>query len=371
MELRRWLTSKPLTFFTSAMVGCTSVTVSVVMFFMNQRAEITNAQHELRVQEVSQEHMQKYEKVAKDYEDVVRQLNSRLATIERRLGTTSDTFDVTRLLVTPKDAAKWLGHAQYFPDARFYGRRLAATDNWVYEQSTELALMTQMIGADLETTKQSMPPQQVQAFERFPLHTWRGPQVFKFGGDLPIKQLQPLIFVQKVPHSLMPQLFADFTEEAETTEPTDPAHPEEKAPTREETLTTLNGMYRGDAAGLMLSSLLNVEMQFAVSFRGAGHTNLKEIQKAGNVVYAQFETVLKNVEINGQHCAEFYLLRELLLISTADDLYIVKTLVPTGPEFNTDAIAWINGWFGDFGIPDQGVSLGSGLTHRRSETVTQ
>jgi hypothetical protein len=169
----------------------------------------------------------------------------------------------------------------------------------------------------------------------------------------------------------MPQLFADFTPEAEASAPADPAHPEEKAPSRDETLTTLNGMYRGDAAGLMLSSLLNIEMQFAASFRGAGHTNLKEIQKAGNVVYAQFETVLKDVEINGQRCPEFYLLRELLLISTADDLYIVKTLVPTGPEFNTDAIAWINGWFGDFGIPDQNGTIGSGLTQRRTKTVTQ
>src|SRR5262245_53643882 len=115
MNIRRWLTSKPITFFTSTIVGVSSVTASVVMFYMNQRTEISKAQHELQIQEVSQEHSRKYEKVAKDYEDVVRQLNSRLATIERRLGTTSDTFDVTRLLVTPKDAAKWLAHAQFFP----------------------------------------------------------------------------------------------------------------------------------------------------------------------------------------------------------------------------------------------------------------
>ena len=112
-------------------------------------------------------------------------------------------------------------------------------------------------------------------------------------------------------------------------------------------------------------------MQASAEFRGSAHTVLKEIQKAGNVVYAQFETVLKDVEINGKQYGEFYLLRELLLISTPEDLYIVKTLVPTAPDYGSDAIAWINGWFADFGIPDQGITIGSGLTQRRTGTVTQ
>jgi hypothetical protein len=183
-----------------------------------------------------------------------------------------------------------------------------------------------------------------------------------------------MVLVQKVPHSMMSQLFADFTPADEPAAPGQPNSQQpgaDPAPTREESLAALDNMYRGDATGLMLSTLLNLEMQMAASFRGAGRTNLKEIQKAGNVVYAQFETVLNNVEINNQHYPEFYLLRELLVISTADDLYIVKTLVPTGPDYGSDAIAWINGWFGDFGIPDQGGSLGSGLTQRRGKTVTQ
>jgi hypothetical protein len=317
--------------------------------------------------------MQKYEKVAKDYEDVVRQLNSRLATIERRLGSTTDSFDVTRLLVTPKDAAKWLGHAQYFPDSRFYGRRIVATDNWQYEQASELKMMTEIAGLDLEQARRELPPQQVQAYERFPMHIWRSPQTFRIGGNFPLKVLFPMVLVQKVPHSLISQLFADFTppDEPQPAGATDSALTASPAPTRDESLAALNSMYRGDAAGMMLSTLLSQEMQLAASFRGSGRTNLKELQKAGNVVYAQFETVLSNMEINNQQYAEFYLLRELLIISTADDLYIVKTLVPTGPDYGSDAIAWINGWFGDFGIPDQGGALGSVLTQRRNGTVTQ
>ena len=77
---------------------------------------------------------------------------------------------------------------------------------------------------------------------------------------------------------------------------------------------------------------------------------MKEIHKVGNVVYAHLETVLNDVVVNGQPHSEFLLIREMLLVSTPTDLYVVKTLVPTAPDYSSDAIAWINGWFVDFGI---------------------
>jgi hypothetical protein len=44
------------------------------------------------------------------------------------------------------------------------------------------------------------------------------------------------------------------------------------------------------------------------------------------------------------------LIKEMLIIGTGGDLYVVKTVIPTPPDFSSPAIAWIGDWLMNFGI---------------------
>ena len=86
--------------------------------------------------------------------------------------------------------------------------------------------------------------------------------------------------------------------------------------------------------------------------QGVMRTQLVSLEKKGNVVYAQLENTLYNVTVDDEPHPEYHLVRELVLISTPSDLYIVKTLVPSA-DYRSDAPRWIMEWFGQFAIPSQ------------------
>ena len=72
-------------------------------------------------------------------------------------------------------------------------------------------------------------------------------------------------------------------------------------------------------------------------------TSLSSVEKRGNVVYARIETTLKDVTVAGTRYEEYYFDRELIFISGRDEVFLVKTIVPSVDHRSPQA-TFINTW---------------------------
>lgn len=332
-----------LRFVLPSVITTISVTTGVVMFFMNQKIDLRTEKHSLEIEQIQTDHQRQAHK----YEDEIDRLKRRVSSVERTIGSSSNSLDVRQLMVHPRQASQRLASSEMFPDDEFFARKVAAGDTWRYEaRVTELELEARRRGVPARDLQELVSPQQLDQLTAFPFHMWSGGDSYVIEGQPQLSRLTPYIIVQRAPHDQISQLMVRSVRSDAAVEETDASG--EAAAREELSLKELDQMYRGDQAGAMLAGFLMMEI--AAGSLGNATTEMHEVHKIGNTVYAHMETTLRDVTVNGRPAREFLLIHEILIISTATDLYVVKTEIPTPPDYSSDAIAWINEWFLDFGI---------------------
>ena len=128
--------------------------------------------------------------------------------------------------------------------------------------ATELQLISWTTGISDRELRKAWPAHQIQALEAVPMHLWRSKQMFQIEGQPGLKVVSPFVLVQKMPHQQMSQLMElGLERSAETESASDLASSaaeslEENSPSIE----SLERLYRGDQTGVILSSLLSMEM---------------------------------------------------------------------------------------------------------------
>lgn len=340
MGLKEAVEQHPIRHIVSAAVTTCTVTAGIVGFLMNKKAEIDAARLESMVAAVENEkrlveerHRSEVDWLHRRHADALQKhtqeleaVQKQVATVQRTIGPTSEALDVRQMLVSGRQAGQRFSGSDYFAEERFFARRPTAGDGWSYFVTTELGMLAHTTGMAPEALRGELPPETARLLEAVPLHAWRHREEYRVESGEMALRIAPMIIVQHLPEGGMEKLLQEAAGSSEDT----------------------SGQSLEDKSGTMLTQFLLIEAQAREP--GKMRTNIGELHKVGDVVYAHIETTLQDVVVNGAPMREFLLIKELLIIGTAGELYVVKTVIPTPPDFSNPGIAWIGDWFLHFGI---------------------
>lgn len=115
-------------------------------------------------------------------------------------------------------------------------------------------------------------------------------------------------------------------------------------------LAQLESEFRGDAAGHEL--MIRLEYLHEELFREPDFSmEIVNLQKVGNVVYAQLLQSFRNVTVGGLHYSKYYMREEIVIVSDQNYVYTIQTFVPTpDPSPKREIYSRITKWFAKLAI---------------------
>ena len=353
----------PITSLVLAASAAVVSTFGVVTYFHQEQTKLQELESAHRLATQTQENEKK-----------ISYLEGRLASIERKVGTNKASFlDITALLITP-EAVRGLDKSfSYFTDINCY-IAIPTTEPWAHQVTTELAVMSMMLGVD-ETTLSSEPT--LAAIKLFTVHLWKGPGGFDVntGNDhLPVLHLFPFVAVQSFDEAQLATLlgkvadqFVQDTQENQLKEvlgelevsndsaeragqspssdsPTSPVSVELNA-LRLEATKFLENQFRSDFASFMLFSKLAAFQAFQQIFKDCS-VRLVNADKKGNVLYCHFVITM----IDSRTKLPIYWDRETFLVCGAKRTLVVETSAPS-QDRRSQSAAWITSWLSSIRMP--------------------
>jgi hypothetical protein len=267
------------------------------------------------------------------YERQLADLERRLAGIDVGLSGDDGTLDVAALTITTAQAASLGPESEFHPEQRFYALGADHSGGWSYARATEIDLLVEMTGLTREDVAAGLgvTPEQLMTMEAgFPqLHLWRAPEARDVTGVEGVRSLRAHVFVQPFTHQQLKDIYRQPLADAEGSV----------------AAATLDDLYVGDAAGLVLLAQLRAEYEAAT----ANPTALNTVQKRGNLVYAELETTLQDVVVNGEALDDYFWMRRVVIITTPAFVYLVK-ISDASADHRSPHAAWLNGWLAGFRV---------------------
>jgi hypothetical protein len=261
----------------------------------------------------------------------IEELERSLSGINRSLGADTDFYDVSDLVIEPRDASAIPATSAYDATDRFYALDPAKTQGWTTEVTTELRLVAEAYGLTEDQVRAQLTPLGADAWTRFPLHVWR------YGDDLEVRIDDPTsdtdlvlhprtqAVVQRVSH-------ADYIELQLEGLPVGSAGIE----------PILRAGFIRDPTGWVLQDQLLADIASSGSLR----PRVESLQKRDDIAYGRVEAVLPDVTIGDLAMAEYYWTREWLIVDAGSDLYLVKLFVADDDHRSPDYAAissWLDG----------------------------
>jgi hypothetical protein len=288
-----------------------------------------------------------YEATVLAYEATVQAQSLMIGSIARGVAGAAAPIQIEDILIDPTEASEKPG-VTYFAADSFFALAEDESSDWKYEETTELESVASLSGmTDVEVVDALVQAANASGCVRdrdqmrrlltiSPLHRWTKGDSVPVEGIPGLEALSPFVLVQRFPHELVPDMLCAAlpvgTPLAMQATPTTP-------------FNVLEQFYKGESTGLMLLLQLNTEVVSGPQVR----TSLTSIEKKGNVVYVGLNTTLVDAVVGGQDFSEYHVSRELILISTKNDIYLIKTFVPT-PNFSRTDQEWVSNWLNEFRI---------------------
>ena len=248
------------------------------------------------------------------------QLQDSLSGIQRVLGGDSQQLDVSRLVVTQDKARDLPPQSTFFSQDNFYALDPAKVPGWTLDPATtELRLAADQAGISLDAERQAVAESgfDPNRLTQFPLYLWRRPAVAKVEGFPGVSDLYTQVFVQQ---ARIDDVLNGSTASGTT-------------------------FQRPDALLALLASELSGELSMGGQFL----SGLQTIEQKDNTVYARFESALSDVTVDGEKLREYYWTRELLVVTTPDTFYLIRTFLPNKDHRSPD-FANFTQWFEDFAV---------------------
>ena len=264
-------------------------------------------------------------------------LESRLASIER--GLSKDSYlDIRQLLRPATDDSILSKEQSYFPIDRFYANR--EINRWQYENISEAQYSLSLQGKKSKTTFVST---ELDVLKSNMLHLWRGTDSFLVQTKNIAMRWYPHILVQRVSLDDFNAMTKQSVRETATQMKAE-LNIDLDDKTVNQQLDQLSEMVHDDIVGMVFH--LQLDSTFKESIENPDiRSRLVKNQKLGNVLYAQFLTEYQHPKVNKTEVQRFYLRHELILISTQNDIYLVKIVVPSyEPAPRRKMTSDINNW---------------------------
>jgi hypothetical protein len=330
-------------------VAVASVTAGVIHYLSQQQQELVIARHEAAVQNLLAEHQHEVRALAGRHDEELAELRTRLRSIERRLGG-NEFFDVKQFFVDDTRKLELSKEAEFYNDG-FYAPQDEA--RWQYVTMSEMEFARHVMGAEnpLYAMIESMAPQS----EDFgTVHIWKAADEQIVEGPTPIERMFPYISVERIGYE---QLFGQIDRMSGLLEGMFLGEFDRAGLSQEDRNLVLAQaeentarLFRGDAVGALLPSYLVMSQMIASMYPNV-HFYIENLQKTANVVYLQTTTTFSDVVIGGEHHANYFVTREIIMISTQDAIYLVQTNVPNHePVPRNEYFVWVNEWLGDFAV---------------------
>lgn len=259
------------------------------------------------------------------------ELERSLSGITRTLGVGTDTYDVSDLVVEPRDATSVPDTSLFHAVDRFYALDPARATGWTYALISDLRFTADLMGTTEEAWKARNPLVPDEAWTRFPMHVWYygDDKLVEFddpvGGARVSLHPRTMAMVQRVTHDdyLDAQLWQVSADAARTIE-------------------VVRAGFARDPAGWVLQD----QVVGDVSFFGSLRPRIESLQKRDDIAYGRAESVLPDVTVAGAELPEYYWTREWLIVDTGEDLYLVKLFVADDDHRSPDYAAisaWLDG----------------------------
>lgn len=371
MSLKDTIESHPLKILSSVVLAVAATTAGVVTYVLDSKdgAERTRLEAEYKSDAIA--------------------LKTRLASIERKLGSDEKKyFDVSELVITP-DRVKSLDSAfKSAGDGQFF-YAVPVGQAWKYKLISEYELLERKvtIGKDHPLSQLAGPLGEKN------LHLWASEQVFRIR-PRPRTGLEnmapaeirffPLVSVQIVNerqftaavghvHKILSQdadaaritrRLDELSSGADTVardggNAAGPVVAKSRpgsadaavlADRRIEAEAQLQGLFRGDVAAVMLVGMIQQGYQLSQIFQDT-QLELTSVQKKGNVLYARAAIRFIETPVVGQDKpVSLTVDREFFLVTSPKNVYLVTVEVPT-VDGRSDAYAWVGQWLSGIRIP--------------------
>jgi hypothetical protein len=220
-----------------------------------------------------------------------------------------------------------------FQDDNFYAS--ADESRWEYSKTTELELIETITGQSLDSMSQQAT--------LVPLHLWRGKDTLTVEDHDLFKSVFPFISLQKISNEQWSEIIGISLGDYENNISTGGMD-------ADKLIDEMDKLFRGDAVGTVFALYLQQRLVTPVYFPNT-KVELVEVQKVGNVLYAQSLVTLQDVTVDEASYSQYYIRQEIILVSTPTDFYLMNTSIP-GPELvpRGEYFTWVNAWFGELAI---------------------
>jgi hypothetical protein len=271
----------------------------------------------------------------------VEDANSKLASIKRGISG-SEYFDLRKLLYSGTDPVDLPERAKFFPSDQFYAD--LDDSDWDYSMTTEMGLLS-LFG---EVIKTEVPEKLRPVVTAAPVHLWRGKTTYDVKGS-DVGRLFPFISVAKTPLSSISQAVASLATDEDLTKLASTASLS-KGDSASVFASKLDKIFRGDVVGSLLYYQMDAEEDASMSSPEMGFY-IVEMQKVGNVLYCQTLVTMKDMTVGGRSYPLYYIRREVMIVSTAENVYVVTIFVPSSdPAPRGKIFSAVNSWLSAFRI---------------------
>lgn len=330
-------------------------------------------------------------KIENEYRGDISNLKTKLASIERKIGADEKTyFDVSQLIITPDRVKALDGAYKSANDGEFF-YALPVGERWIYDVVSELEFAA--LKLDHHDLYPGMKKFQTELGEKN-VHIWRNKQNFtiiprakKGMENAAPKSVRffPSVAVQYVRESdlksaarafvsdyedeskfkKLTRQFDDLPKDVQTSTPVladsatsssipatshDTANQHISGERQLEMENSLNSLFRGDLAGLMLLGITSQAFQLTQLSEGV-EVSLNSVQKKGNVLYMNISIKFTSANISELlKPTNITVDQEIFIVTNTKGLYIVKVEVPT-IDGRSDAYPWVGQFLSSIRIP--------------------
>lgn len=307
-----------------------SFTTGVNQYFNSQKTELLQGKADQAQENYKVEVAQLEDK----HKSEIEKIESQLASIRRRMGG-EEYLDVRSFVFSPSQADEIPADSKFFQEDNFY----ASTDetHLTYSKTSEEELIKNITGQSLGNLS--------EIGTLIPLHLWRGKDTIPIEGNDLFKSVFPYVSIQKISYEQYSEIIGLSLSLRQDNNVPLPSEMD-----AEEFINGMDKIFRGDAVGTFFTLYLQQRLLTPLVVPNT-NVELIEVQKVGNVLYAQSLITLKDVIVENTKYSHYYIRQELILVSTSTDFYLISTFIPSEELIpRGEFFTWVNTWFGDLAI---------------------
>ncbi|WP_137177608.1 hypothetical protein [Roseomonas sp. AR75] len=358
---------------------------------VNIRAETERRQHESNIEQLqrkaqldviaaSEQLRMEHRSREANLNQLIQDLQLRLASIERRIGDDRSFFDIRSIFLRKSELSS-LPRERYtgFLNGIFFVSPPASDPQWRSTRASEAQLGSRSLGPWFDRLLEEMPDNLRSNMQQEHGILWSGPDAEVVELDMPSNAmrmmiglnrlvLRPVVYVMPISESILQEraqaiagalsddsVQDDVAQQRTQTEQVLGALQNELNRERgresQDLLEMLSSYARGDLAALMMMDML-MQRALRVQLFAPASFEIGSAQKVGNVFYLRMRTTLGPRGRSGVAAQRVYIDEEIIFLTRQgqEESLLIRTFLPSF-DGNPASSEWVTRWLATFRVP--------------------